>query len=124
MAEKKKILYIVEAMGGGVFTYIVDVLYVYYGKAVLKYSMALGCIAVVGVFAISRVKFRYKLINALTEREHQALMIWCLGVYVVLPSFAKASVVFNYVTWFTVLYIIASYMRLMLRDCWMNRRNS
>ena len=24
MAEKKKILYIVEAMGGGVFTYIVD----------------------------------------------------------------------------------------------------
>lgn len=25
MAEKKKILYIVEAMGGGVFTYIVDV---------------------------------------------------------------------------------------------------
>lgn len=26
MAEKKKILYIVEAMGGGVFTYIVDFL--------------------------------------------------------------------------------------------------
>ena len=26
MAEKKKILYIVEAMGGGVFTYIVDTL--------------------------------------------------------------------------------------------------
>ena len=26
MAEKKKILYIVEAMGGGVFTYIVDAL--------------------------------------------------------------------------------------------------
>lgn len=27
MAEKKKILYIVEAMGGGVFTYIVDAWY-------------------------------------------------------------------------------------------------
>lgn len=27
MAEKKKILYIVEAMGGGVFTYIVDLLF-------------------------------------------------------------------------------------------------
>ena len=26
MAEKKKILYIVEAMGGGVFTYIVDLI--------------------------------------------------------------------------------------------------
>lgn len=28
MAEKKKILYIVEAMGGGVFTYIVDQRYI------------------------------------------------------------------------------------------------
>lgn len=29
MAEKKKILYIVEAMGGGVFTYIVDTVLLY-----------------------------------------------------------------------------------------------
>lgn len=41
-----------------------------------------------------------------------ALLGWCLGVYVILPSFAKATVVFNYVTWFSILYIIASYIRL------------
>ena len=44
MAEKKKILYIVEAMGGGVFTYIVDLanelvnkydMYIAYGLLVL-----------------------------------------------------------------------------------------
>ena len=40
------------------------------------------------------------------------LMMWCLCVYVVLPSFAKAEVTFNYVTWFSILYIIAAYLRL------------
>ena len=30
----------------------------------------------------------------------------------VLPSFAKANVVFNYVTWFAILFVIASYIRL------------
>ena len=40
------------------------------------------------------------------------LMAWCIGVYAFLPSFAKANVVFNYVTWFSVLYVIASYIRL------------
>lgn len=68
------------------------------------------------------IPFLNKLINALTEKEHQALMIWCLGVYVLLPSFAKASVVFNYVTWFAVLYIIASYIRLYPKDWFNNQR--
>lgn len=58
------------------------------------------------------IPFINKLIQALTEKEHLRLMIWCLGVYVVLPSFAKAHVVFNYITWFSVLYIVASYIRL------------
>ena len=35
MAEKKRILYIVEAMGGGVFTYIVDLA----NELVNKYDM-------------------------------------------------------------------------------------
>ena len=49
----------------------------------------------------------------------QALLImtWCIGVYVVLPSFAKAHVVFNYVTWFSILYVIASYIRLYPKEC-------
>lgn len=36
-----------------------------------------------------------------------------------LPSFAKANVVFNYITWFSVLYVIASYIRLYPKD-WIN----
>ena len=62
------------------------------------------------------IPFLNKLIHALTEKEHFWLMVWCLGVYVVLPSFAKANVVFNYVTWFSILFIIASYTRLYPKD--------
>lgn len=67
------------------------------------------------------IPFLNKLIHALTEKEHQALMIWCLGIYVALPSFANINVVFNYVTWFGVLYIIASYIRLYPKD-WFNNK--
>lgn len=58
------------------------------------------------------IPFLNKLIHALTENEHFMLMAWCIGIYVFLPSFAKANVVFNYVTWFSILYVIASYIRL------------
>lgn len=58
------------------------------------------------------IPFLNKLIHALTEKEHFMLMAWCIGVYVFLPSFAKANVVFNYITWFSILYVIASYIRL------------
>ena len=51
MAEKKKILYIVEAMGGGVFTYIVDLanelvnsydMYIAYMKKICVVSNVIG----------------------------------------------------------------------------------
>lgn len=58
------------------------------------------------------IPFLNKMIHALTQQEHFLLMMWCLCVYVVLPSFAKAEVTFNYVTWFSILYIIAAYLRL------------
>ena len=41
---------------------------------------------------------------------------------VVLPSFAKANVVFNYVTWFSILFIIASYIRLYPKDWFSNTK--
>lgn len=58
------------------------------------------------------IPFLNKLIHVLSEKEHLQLLLWCMGVYVFFPSFVKAHVVFNYITWFCVLYIIASYIRL------------
>ena len=39
-----------------------------------------------------------------------------------LPSFAKANVVFNYVTWFSILYIIAAYIRLYPKKWFENQK--
>ena len=68
------------------------------------------------------IPFLNKLIQSLTEKEHFRLVVWCIVVYVVLPSFVKAHVVFNYVTWFIVLYVIASYIRLYPKEWFGNTR--
>lgn len=48
-------------------------------------------------------------VNNISKRQHQALMALCLVVYSV---FAKAGfITLNYVAWFMVLHIIASYLR-------------
>ena len=65
------------------------------------------------------IPFLNKLIHSLNSREHFCLVLWCLVVYVLLPSFAKAHVVFNYITWFSILYVIAAYIRLYPKD-WFN----
>ncbi len=49
MAEKKKILYIVEAMGGGVFTYIVDLA----NELVNKYDMYIAYRLLCYAYALS-----------------------------------------------------------------------
>lgn len=58
------------------------------------------------------IPFLNKLIHVLKEKEHIQLIIWCLLIFTVLPSFVKANVTYNYITWFGVLYITASYIRL------------
>lgn len=68
------------------------------------------------------IPFLNKLIHALTEKEHLVLLAWCMGVYVVLPSFAKANVIFNYITWFSILYIVASFVRLYPKEWFDNQK--
>ena len=58
------------------------------------------------------IPFLNKLIHALTEKEHFWLMVWCISIYVLLPSLPKTTITFNYITWFSILYVIASYIRL------------
>lgn len=67
-----------------------------------------GCFLLFYLF----IPFLNKLIYALTEKEHLTLIALCLCIYTVLPSFAYAQVGYSYVTWFIVLYLIASYIRL------------
>lgn len=66
------------------------------------------------------IPFLNKLINVMTAREHFILLILCLGIYTILPSFLGAHVTFNYVTWFVILYFIGAFLRLHLGK-WENR---
>lgn len=51
------------------------------------------------------------MVSAMDRRQHLTLTLLLIGVYSLLPM-AGVHVKFNYVTWFVVLYLVASYIRL------------
>ncbi len=57
------------------------------------------------------IPFLNKLLHNLSKAQHGWLVVLLLFVYSVLPSFHIANVKFNYVTWFSVLYILMAYLR-------------
>lgn len=52
------------------------------------------------------------LIRNMTERHHQLLLFLLLGCYTLLGSLPKFGVTFNYISWFGIIYLIASYIRM------------
>ena len=52
------------------------------------------------------------LVQNMTKREHKLLLILLLGCYTFLGSIPTYKVSFNYITWFGVIFLIASYIRL------------
>lgn len=62
------------------------------------------------VFYIT-IPFWNIMINNMTQREHQLLIGVLLFCYTVLGSIPSFLLQFNYVSWFGVIYLIASYVR-------------
>lgn len=52
------------------------------------------------------------LIQNMTKKQHELLLCLTLGMYTLLGSIPTFGVTFNYVTWFGIIYLIASYIRL------------
>ena len=52
------------------------------------------------------------LIKNMTKKQHLLLLILLLGIYTALGTIPKFNITFNYITWFGVIYLIASYIRL------------
>ncbi|MCK8622331.1 acyltransferase [Prevotella sp. E13-27] len=52
------------------------------------------------------------LVQNMTKRQHELLLILMLGCYTLLGSVPTFTVSFNYVTWFGIIFLIASYIRL------------
>lgn len=51
------------------------------------------------------------LIQNMTKKQHLLLLILLLSIYTLLGSIPSFSVTINYITWFGVIYLIASYIR-------------
>lgn len=58
------------------------------------------------------IPFLNILVKNMNERQHIYLLIILLFVYTVMGTLPKFSVTMNYVSWFSVLYFIASYIRI------------
>ena len=58
------------------------------------------------------IPFSNVLIRNMTKRQHEILLCLLLGMYSVLGSVPGFNVSMNYVTWFGVIYLISSYIRL------------
>lgn len=58
------------------------------------------------------IPFLNILVNNMDKRKHACLLALCLFTYTVLGTLPKLHVAFNYVTWFSILYFISSYIRI------------
>ena len=62
------------------------------------------------------------LIKNMSKRQHEILLCLLLGMYTLLGSIPKFDIAINYVTWFGVIYIIASYIRLYPLKLYSNKK--
>lgn len=58
------------------------------------------------------IPFYNILIHNMTKRQHEILLVLLLGMYTLCGSVPKFDVAMNYVTWFGIIYLISSYIRL------------
>lgn len=65
-----------------------------------------GCFLLFYLF----IPFLTILVKSMTAKQHRFLIYLCLFIYTILGTLPKCHVAMNYVTWFCVLFIIASYI--------------
>lgn len=58
------------------------------------------------------IPFLNILVQNMNKRQHELLLMLLLVIYTLLGSIPSFNVTFNYVTWFGIIYFIASYIRL------------
>lgn len=58
------------------------------------------------------IPFLNLLIEKMNIKQHSYLILLCLFMYTILPSFFLTEIMYNYVTWFAIIYLIGAYIRL------------
>ena len=67
------------------------------------------------------IPFLSILVQHLKEKQHVLLILWCGFTYVFLGTVPGLSVMMNYVSWFSVLFVIVSFIRLYPKRIYQNR---
>lgn len=62
------------------------------------------------------------LINNMSKRQHELLISLLLGIYTLLGSIPHFMVSINYITWFGIIYLTASYIRLYPIELYSNKK--
>ena len=68
------------------------------------------------------IPFLNILVQNMTKRQHEWLLVLMLTMYSLLGSVLSFNVTFNYVTWFGIIYFIASYIRLYPKQVFESKR--
>ena len=68
------------------------------------------------------IPFLNILIHNLNQRQHEWLIILSLLLFTICGTLPKFEVPLNYITWFGIIYFIASYIKLYPRPVFMKRR--
>lgn len=58
------------------------------------------------------IPFLNILVHNMNKRQHELLLLLMIGMYTILGSIPKFVIDFNYVTWFGIIYLVASYIRI------------
>lgn len=64
------------------------------------------------IFFWLTIPFLNILVKNMTKRQHELLLLLLMLIYTLFGSIPTFAVRFNYVTWFGIIYLIASYIRL------------
>lgn len=75
------------------------------------WSISDGFVPCFIVFWIT-IPFWSVLVQNMSKRQHELLLLLALGIYTLLGSTPSFIVNFDYVTWFGILFLIASYIRI------------
>jgi hypothetical protein len=67
------------------------------------------------------IPFLTILVRNMTEKQHLLLLALCMFAYVIIGSIPRMGISFNYVSWFGVLFFIASYIRIYPKE-WFDRQ--
>ena len=66
------------------------------------------------------IPFLNILVHKMTEHQHVMLLLWCGGTYVFLGTVPGLKISMNYVSWFCVIFFVASYIRLYPKSMYSN----